>query len=172
MAYLVAVSSFYQAAVLETIVDTGMEEALKRRVRLAKEVRARADRGQRSKDGRVLDRFIRAADNFEKLVTQGIKRKFLISTNRRCSRFSKNEFSSKASPVATPFFKALHFYFLGLPNIVHIAERDLSLMRKDMQQRFKDHEYLLDAMTMIYEWFFKREVNDREARVLGMITPF
>ena len=45
-------------------------------------------------------------------------------------------------------------------------------MRKDVQQRFKDHEYLLDAMTMIYEWFFKREVNDRDNRVLGMIKPF
>ena len=117
-----------QAAVLETIVDSSMEEALKRRVRQAKEVRARADKSQRNKDSQVLDRFIQAADNFERLVTQ------------------------------------------GLPNIVHTAERELSLMRKDMQQRFKDHEYLLDAMTMIYEWFFKREVNDREARVLGQIA--
>ena len=105
-----------------------MEEALKRRVRVAKEVRARADKSQRNKDSLVLDRFIHAADNFERLVTQ------------------------------------------GLPNIVHTAERELSLMRKDMQRRFKDHEYLLDAMTMIYEWFFKREVNDREARVLGQIA--
>ena len=113
---------------METIVDSGMEEALKRRVRQAKEVRARADKSQRNKDSHVLDRFIRAADNFERLVTE------------------------------------------GLPNIVHTAERELSLMRKDMQERFKEHEYLLDAMTMIYEWFFKREVNDREARVLGQIA--
>ena len=75
-------------------------------------------------------------------------------------------------PTPYPYHLDTHissssFVLSGLPNIVHIAERDLSLLRKDMQQRFKDHEYLLDAMTMIYEWFFKREVNDREARVLG-----
>ena len=39
------------------------------------------------------------------------------------------------------------------------VESHLIHMREEMNKRYKEHNYLLEAMVIIYEWFFKREVG-------------
>ena len=39
------------------------------------------------------------------------------------------------------------------------VESHLIHMKEEMNKRYKEHNYLLEAMVIIYEWFFKREVR-------------
>jgi hypothetical protein len=58
----------------------------------------------------------------------------------------------------------------SFPLMIQGVESHLVHMREEMNKRYKEHQYLLEAMVIIYEWFFKREVQDRDARVLSQIA--
>jgi len=58
----------------------------------------------------------------------------------------------------------------SFPLMIQGVESHLIHMREEMNKRYKEHNHLLESMKIIYEWFFKREVQDRDARVLSQIA--